>query len=212
MKSCVTKELPRGVLIAFEGIDGGGKTTQVARTKIHLDEERYAVVSLQEPTKGPWGRKIREVAQLGRGQMTAREELRLFLKDRQEDVERNIRPALTQKKIVLLDRYYYSSMAYQGALGLDPAEIQRANEAFAPKPDLVIILQISPQVSLPRLKEGREGKVDRAYEQETYLMRVQKIYDELEGPHIHRLDARGPQKEVTAQVLEIIQDFLKGIE
>ena len=203
------KKLPRGVLIAFEGIDGGGKTTHVSKMVNRLTEEGYAVEAFREPTNGRWGKKIREMARKGREKMTPQEELDLFLKDRQEDVEHNIRPALERKKIVLLDRYYYSNMAYQGALGLDPLDIQKANEAFAPRPDLVILLQVSPKVGLARLKEGRGGNIDPVYEQEAYLTRVQEIFDGLEAPYIHRLNAERTLEEVTAKIQEVIEDILK---
>tara|TARA_B100000315_G_scaffold252667_1_gene289889 strand:- start:80 stop:688 length:609 start_codon:yes stop_codon:yes gene_type:complete len=196
------------VLIAFEGIDGGGKTTQMTKTKAYLTGKGYTVKTLQEPTDGPWGKKIREMARRGRGGITPQEELSLFLKDRREDVAHNIRPALKQKKIVLLDRYYYSTVAYQGALGLDPVKIQKANEVFAPRPDLVILLQISPQTGLARLKEGRRGETDMAYEQEDYLVRVQEIFDRLKGSHIHRLNAERLPDEVTAHILEVIENLL----
>lgn len=202
------KKLPRGVLIVFEGIDGAGKTTQLQRARDYLMGQGFEVVSLREPTEGAWGKRIRELAQRGRQGVTAREELELFLRDRQENVTDHILPALEQKKIVLLDRYYYSSMAYQGALGLDPLEIQRMNERFAPKPDLAIVLQVSPSVGLRRLRAGREGKAEPAYEEEAYLHRVKEIFDRLNDPHIRFVDAGQPLDQVTAQITALLQELL----
>lgn len=205
------QRLPRGVLIAFEGIDGAGKTTQLQRARDYLMGQGFEVVSLREPTEGAWGQRIRELAQRGRQGITAREELELFLQDRRENVRQRIRPALAEGKIVLLDRYYYSSMAYQGALGLDPLEIQRMNESFAPPPDLVIVLQVSPSVGLRRLRAGRAGKVEPAYEEEAYLRRVQEIFDRLDEPHIRFVDADQPLPQVTAQIIALLRELLERL-
>ena len=91
------------------------------------------------------------------GSLTPEEELALFLKDRRENVARNIRPALRAGRIVVLDRYYFSTIAYQGAKGLDPERIRRLNERFAPKPDLVFILDLGAGDGLARIA-GREGQ------------------------------------------------------
>lgn len=143
-------ELRRGVLIAIEGIDGAGKTTQTEILANKLAKEGFPVVTLKEPTDGKWGQMIRKLAQNGRN-LSPEEESRLFLKDRNEDVERNIRPALLQKRIVIMDRYYHSNIAYQGALGVDVDEIRQANEHFAPVPDVVIILDVAPSIGRSRL-------------------------------------------------------------
>lgn len=185
--------LSRGFLIALEGIDGAGKTTQAQLlTEFLLKKglvlskgEGFEVVCFKEPTQGPWGKKISEIAQKGREGITAREEMELFLKDREEDVKNNILPALRQNKIVIMDRYYYSSIAYQGALGLDPNEIKAINEQRFPKPDLVFILTIPPAEGIKRILSRAQESGLRAqqrsptYEEEAYLTRVANIFQEL---------------------------------
>ena len=76
------------------------------------------------------GAKLRQLAQHGRQEIPPATELEWFLLDRREDVERNIQPALARHQIVVLDRYYFSTIAYQGALQLDPEEIRSRNEAL----------------------------------------------------------------------------------
>jgi len=71
--------------------------------------------------------------------LTPQQELELFHKDRRENVEKNLKPALQRRKIIILDRYYFSTIAYQGAKGIDPNWIQTVNEEFAVRPDLVFI-------------------------------------------------------------------------
>ena len=177
--------LSQGVLIALEGIDGAGKTTQAQLLKDFLRQKGFEVVCFKEPTPGPWGRKIAEIARWGRKGISAQEEMELFLRDREEDVRDNILPALRENKIVIMDRYYYSSIAYQGALGLDPNEIKEINEQRFPKPDLVFILTIPPAEGIKRILSRGQGSGIRgpqrspAYEEETYLTRVAKIFHEL---------------------------------
>src|SRR5437867_7178584 len=105
----------------------------MACEKINL--HGFDTIYLREPTTGPVGLKLRQLMISGR--VEPAEEFRLFLADREEDVRLNIRPALDRGAIICIDRYYISSMAYQGALGLDPEFIRAENEKIAPRPDLI---------------------------------------------------------------------------
>ncbi len=141
----------RGRLIALEGIDGSGKSTHLKLAARALREKGFEVTELKEPTGGQWGERIRWLRQ---GDVTGREEVELFLKDRQEDVQHNIKPALEAGKTVLIDRYYFSTMAYQGARGIDVEEIRKLNEEFAPVPDLVKSLMCRWMWGLNALKRA----------------------------------------------------------
>ena len=132
--------LKKGILIAVEGIDGAGKTTQVRRLKDHFSRIGLSVVTYKEPTDGNYGQLIRKLAKDGRDNVTPEDEMELFLKDRKEDCNINIKPSLEKNKLVLMDRYYFSSIAYQGSRGLDVNHIWNKNEKIAIIPDLVIIL------------------------------------------------------------------------
>ena len=205
------RSLKKGVLIAFEGIDGAGKTSQVALVKDWLRDGGYDVIDFKEPTKGFWGQKIREIARYGRKGISPRDELQLFMNDRKENVERNIRPALEKCKLVLLDRYYFSTIAYQGALGIDPGEIKQLNEEFAPRPDLVILLDVSPQLGLSRIIDGRDGTVTQ-FEKEEYLTKVQKIFIDLEQPYIQKVDGSRSKDDVFNIIQNIIPNIVKPFE
>ncbi|HTD67074.1 MAG TPA: dTMP kinase, partial [Candidatus Limnocylindria bacterium] len=124
-----------GFLIAIEGIDGAGKTTQARLLQERLAARQLATIGTKEPTNGPWGRVLRESAQTGR--LSIEDEVETFIKDRREHVADKIMPALRDGTIVIVDRYYFSTAAYQGARGLDPQELMRRNEEFAPQPDLL---------------------------------------------------------------------------
>src|SRR5260370_25230495 len=98
----------RSILIAIEGIDGAGKTTQVERLAQALRVVGQELVISKEPTNGRWGKKIRESAANGR--LPLKEELKAFINDRTEHVRNVIQPALDTGKIVILDRYFYSTI------------------------------------------------------------------------------------------------------
>jgi dTMP kinase len=198
----------RGVLIAFEGIDGTGKSTQVARLATRLRAEGRAVVQTSEPTQGEWGRKIRALAREGREGVAREDELDWFLRDRMEHVEQTIRPALHAGKIVVTDRYYFSTMAYQGALGLDPRRIQEMNEALFPRPDLVILLVASPEVGLSRIARHRKGLRDVGFEQSDYLHRVASLFESFRDPAIRAVDAAKRPDEVEERVWAAVDPFL----
>ena len=189
----------RGYLIAFEGIDGTGKSTHCKLLADYLEGLGRNVLRLREPTDGVWGKKIREVIARGRNGISPEEELELFINDRKDDVDRNIKPALEKNRVVLIDRYYFSTAAYQGSLGLDPESIVRSNEVFAPAPDLVLLFVTSPEECLKRIEASREGF--SAFEKIDYLKKVQKIFDSFSHPVIKRIDSDRGKDEVHADVV-----------
>ncbi len=199
-------KLDRGYLIALEGIDGTGKSTQCALLADYLESVGYSVVRLREPTQGVWGHKIRKILTEGRGDVTPEEELLFFINDRKEDVEQNIAPALEQGKIVLIDRYYYSTAAYQGALGFDPVKIIDDNEAFAPRPNLLFIIQGSLDESFRRIEQGRDGF--SSFEKRGYLEKVRNIFDTFAGDHIRRIDSDPPVEEVQQALRQEVNALL----
>jgi len=132
----------------------------------------------------------------------------LFLKDRQEDVQHNIKPALEAGKIVLIDRYYFSTMAYQGARGIDVEEIRRLNEKFAPVPDLVIIFDVPVDVGLERIKASRRSR-HVYFERCEYLKKVAQVYQEMRGENIVHIDAAKAIEDVAQEVMEKIEGLIK---
>ncbi len=200
--------IKKGVLIAIEGIDGSGKSTQAKRLVSFLTESGYDAVYLLEPTLGKWGKEIREMAERGRREKSPEEEYRLFLLDRKENVKENILPALKAKKIVVLDRYYFSTMAYQGALGIDPDEIRGENEAFAPMPDLVILLTIPVSQGLSRIKEKRGGFT--AFEGREYLERVKSIFEDFVSPltNVVTIDGAAKEDDVFLKIKDLVMKIL----
>ena len=163
----------RGRLIVVEGIDGAGKSTQVKRLAAELRRDGRSLVESREPTDGPWGRKIRASAAAGR--MSLDDELHAFVEDRKEHVATVIGPALARGDVVVLDRYYFSTIAYQGARGGDVAAIRRMNEAVAPRPDLVLLIDFDPEAGLRRIRESRGGVPDD-FERLDQLQAIRTIF------------------------------------
>ena len=201
--------MDKGLLIAFEGIDGTGKSTQLQLLADFLKNQGCPVVTTYEPTDSSYGRRIRELY-VDRGSCTREEELELFIQDRRLHVQELIAPQLAAGSIVLTDRYYYSTAAYQGASGLDVADIFQKN-SFAPKPDLVILLTMAPEVSIARIEEGRGEKLND-FEQIDQLRSVSERFASFTDPCIRRIDATGDVDKVQAAVRQAVTSLLKEKE
>jgi dTMP kinase len=200
--------LGKGILIVFEGIDGSGKSTQARRLLRKLRSLGYETASFREPTRGKWGRMIKRMARQA-GSLTPEEELDLFTRDREENVRKNLRPALGARKVVILDRYYFSTMAYQGARGIPPLRIKRLNERFAVKPDLVFVLDIDARRGLDRILNRK--RKDLLFERGRYLARVRRLFLGFRGKRFIHLDAGLPKDElseiIAARVLRLLRKW-----
>jgi dTMP kinase len=195
----------RGWLIAFEGVDGSGKTTQVARLAEALRARGLDVVATREPTDGRFGQRIRAMAISGEAPPPD-EELRWFVEDRREHVKETIAPALERGAVILTDRYFLSTVAYQGARGHDPAELLAQSEAEFPPPDLVLLLEIPPAGGLERVR--RRGASEPAFEQREYLEEVAAIFRSVERDYVERVDAAADPDAVSAEVWRIVTERL----
>ncbi len=198
--------IQKGILVAFEGIDGSGKSTQIQLLADELSGRGYNVVTTREPTDGPIGLKIRELYH-SREEVSKEEELDLFLEDRKQHVEKVIKPALKAGRIVLTDRYYFSTAAYQGAAGLDPEDIIKKNELFAPIPDLVLILKTRPELGINRIQTLRGQKLN-AFEQETELQKVAGVFDKLDRGYVKHIDGSESIDKVKKTIFQHIEELL----
>lgn len=196
-----------GVLIALEGIDGSGKSTQARRLCAALKEHGLTPLLLHEPGDTAYGDRLRRIFEHGRS-VSPQEEMRLFLEDRRIDVRENILPALAAGKVVVMDRYYFSSMAYQGALGIDPERIREKNEAFAPRPHLTLILDVVPDTGVTRIRARRD--VPNTFERVDYLSKVRELFLSFCGKDVVSIDASGDtasvQEEIWRRVAEVLTE------
>ena len=197
--------MPKGLFIVLEGIDGTGKSTQARKLGEWFESRGREVVLSREPTDGPWGTKLRESAATGR--LSPQDELQYFLNDRRQHVEEKIAPALAEGKVVILDRYYFSTMAYQGARGFDPVEIRRMNEGFAPQPDVLLILDLDVDTAHQRI--GHRGDSTNEFEQRESLERCRAIFLTLKDePFVRVIDSNAPLDVVAGRILREIRGFL----
>ena len=195
-----------GWLLVLEGLDGCGKSTQLEPLAGALRACGRDVLVTREPTDGAWGRRIRELARSGT-RAEPEEELRWFERDRREHVDALIAPALTAGRVVLCDRYWLSTVAYQGARGLDWRKILERSEAEFPLPDLVLLLEIDPEVGLARVR-GRGAGAGDAFERADYLARVAAIFAAVDRPYVARIDAGAAADVVRAAALDCIRERL----
>lgn len=169
----------------FEGIDGTGKSTQVSLLDKRLNGDGNALapngtMMVAEPTKSKYGKKIRQEMMKSENRLSFEEELDLFIMDRKYNVENNINPALKQGKVVLLDRYYFSTAAYQGSRGhLNFHEIIEMNEKFAPVPSILFIFFIPVEKALERIDSDARRSSRSYMEKAGNLKKVQDIFGEI---------------------------------
>jgi dTMP kinase len=201
--------LKKGLLIAIEGIDGAGKTTLVKNLQSYYENKGFPCSRFKEPTDGYYGQKIRELAKHGRDSVTVEEEMNLFLEDRKENRKQNLEPSINRNEIVFLDRYYFSSIAYQGARGLDANFIKNENEKIAIRPDLVIILDCAVIVGLSRIRNFR-NEIPNHFEQEELLEKARQIFNRMEAMYIQKIDASRTENEVFAHAKSILDTLISA--
>lgn len=185
-------------LIVFEGIDGGGKSTQMKRLGSWLRGLGFATQEYKEPTDGPMGSRIRQLAK-AQQRLPLEEEYALFLEDRRWNRDEQMKPALGRGEFVLLDRYYYSTAAYQGIRGKDPEQILQENEAFALLPGLTFIFELSVEKALERIQISRGDALD-AFERQSDLEKIAAIFQSLHREEIVRVNADQPADDLEQEI------------
>ncbi|MEM2117672.1 MAG: dTMP kinase [Candidatus Bathyarchaeia archaeon] len=193
----------KGIFICVEGLDGCGKTTQTKLLVRRLRKLGYDAVYTAEPTRGKIGNFIRRYCLHGGKRMPVVVEALLFAADRFEHVKDVILPALDEGSIVVSDRYVYSSMAYQGASGLDLKWIEMINK-HAIRPNLALFIDVEPHTVIKRLKSKKSVMENL----ETQL-KVREVYMQfVEKGELIRIDGNKSKKEVADAILEVVMKFL----
>jgi dTMP kinase len=165
----------KGIFIVIEGLDGSGKTTQAALLSRKLSQN-HNVVFTAEPSQGKIGAFIRERCLYEDKRLPTEAEALLFAADRIEHMQQVVKPALDEGKLVICDRYVYSSLAYQGGAGLSLDWIKTIN-ARALQPDFSIFIDVPPERVLERLKRKKsvmETLETQRKVREVYLKFVEK--------------------------------------
>jgi len=215
--------MPKGLFITFEGTEGCGKSTQVELLARQLGALGHRVRVLREPGGTPIGEEIRHTLKHSQQNhaMTAEAELLLMNASRAQLVREIIRPALAAGEIVLCDRFYDSTTAYQGyGRELDLTLIKSVID-FAvgdTRPDLTLLLQVPPHVSAERLRSRQptlpfaRDRIEEA--DEKFFARVAEGYKILAAAETNRIrvvESSGAIENVFAKIWEIVQTILPKI-
>jgi dTMP kinase len=182
--------LEKPKLVVFEGIDGSGKSTLSTMVLHSLLERNFPIVKFNEPTNFETGIKIRKFLRKEIS-LNREEQIELFLLDRKDSLEKNVFPNLKAGNSVILDRYFYSMAAYQSDEAISPEKILDMNlSRNYPIPDLVIYLEINPEISLARTR--RRNAAEHFENLET-LKKVSQAYEKIIPKNALKLDATLPQ-------------------
>lgn len=194
------------VFITFEGGDGTGKSTQARLLADWLESHGHEVVCTEEPGGTPMGKALREVLLFG-DDMNPRAEALIYAADRSHHVDTVIQPALDEGRIVVSDRYFDSSVAYQGvgrALGADWIEKINLWGAGGLEPDLTILLDLDPAQFPQRITRDLD-RLERAGEE--FHTRTRQAFLDRAAAHPDRfviVDASPAIEDIAATVREIV--------
>mgnify|MGYP000409703725 CR=1 FL=1 len=206
----------KGKFIVVEGIDASGKGTIAMLMVGYLSEKipREKIVVTFEPTQGKYGTEIRKILKEEKDpKKNAERCLRLYVKDREEHVKNVILPALKEGKIVICDRYKYSTIAYQSAQGVPMKKIIKMHEGM-PVPDLTIILDISPEVAIKRIIEDKNRKEFDKFEKMEFLALVREKFllmpELFPNENIKIVDATAPAEITFSKIVKEIDKVVFG--
>ena len=208
----------KGLFITFEGIDGGGKTTQLALAAKWLREQGYEVVESREPGGTPLAERVRELVLDPSLPLTTTTQTLLYLSARSEHVDKLLRPSVEAGRIVLCDRFSDSTLVYQGlsqGKSLEELALLRNLCSFASAgmaPDLTLVFDGRPEVLVRR--RAARGVSDR-YELQglDFQKALRKGFlalAEAEPERLQLIDAEGSQEQVAASVQQAISALLHG--
>jgi dTMP kinase len=193
----------KSAFIVIEGLDGSGKTTQARLLATRLRRSHNTLFT-QEPSRGKIGTFIRNHILYGEKRFPISVEALMFAADRVEHVQNEVLPALAEGRVVVSDRYVYSSLAYQGSAGLSLEWIEIINQ-HALKPDLALFIDVDPETVQERLK-SRKSVMENL---ETQL-KVREIYRKfIEKGDLKRIDGHEPKNVVAEEIYATVNKFLK---
>ena len=200
----------RGLLIVLEGIDGAGTTTQTRRLTAALEASGVAVHPTREPSDGPVGRLLREIQTGAHAPVDQTTLSLLYAADRADHQQREVEPALARGAVVISDRWYHSSMAYQGT-GEELRWIVELNRR-ARKPDLTVFLEIAPEEAARRRAEDQrqEEIFDALAIQQRVAAGYRAVIEMLrETERIEVVDGARPVAQVSADIAALALQALQ---
>jgi len=195
----------KGTFICIEGLDGSGKTTHAHRLVRNLQKSGFDAVYTTEPGQGKLGKFIRSTILQGKKRVPRVVEAVLFAVDRVEHMENEVKPELMKGKVVVSDRCVYSSLAYQGAAGLDLEWIEEINR-YALPPDLTLYIDVPPEIVVKRIRR-KKSVMERLETQR----KVKQVYIKfVDNGKLKPIDGDRTKTELEKHILQIILDFLEN--
>ncbi len=201
--------MAKNLFIVFDGLDGSGKGEMIKRLEKYLSSKGGKVLVTREPTDGKYGKEIRKILREEKDPKAGAEKcLNLFVKDREEHLAKDIEPFLSKDGIVICDRYYYSTIAFQHTQGIDMEKVIAENMAFR-TPDIVFILDLPAEVALERI--GKRGEGIEKFEQLDFMKELRKNFlklkDELDD-NIKIIDSSKSKDKVFEQIKKEIDQLI----
>jgi dTMP kinase len=194
----------KGKFIVFEGLDGSGRSTATESIKELLISQGFEVLATKEPTiDSEAGREVKKI--LRENIETNPTELqKLYVQDRVEHLEKEIIPALEEGKIVISDRYFFSTLAYGTAHGANLEDLIKLNKNFL-YPDLIFLFKIDAKSSMERIE--KRGDPKEFFEKKEMLKKVSDIYDTFPSrfKNFYIINAEKSKEEVFEQIKSVLQ-------
>jgi dTMP kinase len=200
----------KGIFIVLDGLDGSGKSEMIKVLHNYLSENCNVLMTM-EPSDGRYGKEIREIlANEKDPQINGQKMLDLFIKDREEHLKNEVIPFLNKlndgTNVVISDRYYYSTIAFQATQGLDVGMLIELNTEFL-KPDVAFVMDIKPEVALERIKDREKEK----FENIKFMTQLREKFlklPELLTDNIKVIDASRSKDEVFEDIKKEVDKLL----
>jgi len=198
--------MKKGLFIVFEGLDGAGKSIQIAMLRDWLKQKRINAILTKEPTDNITGNILKLTLRMEK--LAPQTDALLFAADRAEHIDKVIKENLKKGKIIIQERYVYANLAYQTAQGVSERFVKNIND-FAIKPDLIFLLDVPPETALQRnwnVLYFTPGKFEKSVK---FNEKVRKKYLELAKKYgMHVIDGTKSQDEIFTEVVEKVNQLL----
>ncbi|MGC8479554.1 MAG: dTMP kinase [Candidatus Micrarchaeia archaeon] len=204
-----------GLFVCIEGIDGSGKTTQAKLLINKLESSERKVSLFSYPTHNSrYGKIIREEFLTGKVDMSVEEQFLLYLLDMQSD-KKNILENVSKGNIVVSERYFISTIAYQSAGSFDYEKAKAVEEIMSlPRPDIIFYIDIKPEIAFER-KRKQKGKTDRFESAKEYMNKVYNVYEKLYSERYGsktwiRIDGNKSEQEISTFIFSTIDNYVRN--
>ena len=202
-----------GLFVCIEGIDGSGKTTQAKLLIDKIQGSGKKVSLFSYPTHDSrYGKIIREEFLAGKVDMGIEEQFLLYLLDMQSD-KKNILESVSKGNIVISERYFISTIAYQSAGSFDYEKAKAVEELMSlPRPDIIFYIDIKPEIAFER-KKKQKGKTDRFESAKEYMNKVYNVYEKLYSERYGsktwiRIDGSKSEQEISNFIFSAIDNYI----